>query len=64
MEPIQDSTNSTTSFAVTFERNEAGEIARRIVQDGWLDHTRHIWTTEQQTGHPVCAWCGFCNGGC
>jgi hypothetical protein len=29
-----------------------------------LDCKRHIWTNEQQTGHRVCAWCGYCDGGC
>jgi len=25
---------------------------------------RHIWVVEQQSNHPVCAWCNYCEGGC
>lgn len=51
------------------ERKEAGRRARRVQdraaerQMQLLDH-RHIWVEEQQTGHKVCAWCGYCEGGC
>ena len=51
----RDATPTSTSQNVTIARTFAEQIVEM------LKHHTHIFEPEQQTGHPVCAWCGDCD---